>query len=141
MNNINLIDKRVHQYYWDYDFNCAITMLKILAEIYEVEILKQTYDAVIGIPGAGRYGAQCGLIGGAIMFIGIYGRMRNIPDENIIKSCYIFTDSFKKKFGYLNCSELRPEGFRPENPPHLCEDFTKKAVGFTVDYIKRIILF
>lgn len=140
MDNINIINERVHRYYWDYDFNCAVTMLKILAELYGVEILEQTYDAATALPGAGLHGELCGLIEGAIMFTGIYGRTRNIPEENIKKLCYTFTDSFKDKFGYANCSELRPEGFRPENPPHLCEDFTKKAVGFTVEFLRNNLL-
>lgn len=138
MSEEGIIGNRVHHYYWDYDFNCATTMLKILAEIYDVEILEQIYDAAIGLPGAGRYGAQCGLVSGAIMFVGIYGKIKNISEEDIVKNCYAFTDNFNKKFGHLTCSELRPEGFRPENPPHLCENLTKGAVEFAVEYIKTL---
>lgn len=138
MENTSAIKERVHEYYWQYDFNCATTMLKILAELFEIEILPQTYDAVVAIPGAGRYGAQCGLVSGAIMFIGISGRLKNLTNEAIDKGCYDFTDGFKREFHYLNCSELRPEGFKPENPPHLCENLTARAVDFAVEYVRRL---
>lgn len=49
----NLIDKRVHDYYWEDDLNCAITMLKMLGEIFEVEVKSQVIDSASGIPGAG----------------------------------------------------------------------------------------
>lgn len=134
----NLIDERVHRYYWENDYNCATTMLLILSEICGIELNPQTLNAAVGMHGAGKYGAQCGLVEGSLMFIGIYGRQRGKDDEEIIKGCYTFADEFKKKFDSLMCVELRPEGFKPENPPHICEGLTKRAVRFTLDYMENI---
>ena len=131
----NLIDRRVHDYYWEDELNCAITMLKILGEIFEVEVNSQVIDSASGIPGAGRFGAQCGLVAGALMFFGILGKEEELSQKEIRSVCYEFAEQFQNKFGSLVCKELRPEGFKPENPPHLCEDITKKAVALSVDII------
>ena len=38
----------------------------------------------------------------------------------------------------LNCAILRPQGFKPDNPPHLCEEITKKAIMFTLNYLNSL---
>ena len=133
-----LINERVHHYYWDEDFNCATTTLKILSEIFRIELSPQTIDAAIGMHGAGAYGAQCGLVEGALMFLGIYGRVKGAADDVIISHCYHLAQEFENHFSSLICRILRPQGFRPENPPHLCEEITKKAILFTVDYLTNL---
>lgn len=130
-----MIKERVHQYYWEEDLNCATTMLKILAEIFEVKLNPQVIDSAIGMHGAGAFGAQCGLVEGSLMFLGILGRKQETSHMQIIKNCYDFADEFQEEFSSLLCSELRPEGFKKDNPPHLCEDMSREAVGFTVNYI------
>jgi len=132
-----LIDERVHEYYWEQDLNCATTMLKVLAEIFEVKLNYQVIDAAISMHGAGKFGAQCGLVEGSLMFLGIFGRKRGIAQEDIIGTCYNFAHQFQDIFGSLVCRELRPEGFNKDNPPHLCEDITKRALEFTTNYIKE----
>jgi len=39
----------------------------------------------------------------------------------------------------LLCEKLRPQGFTSDNPPHLCESITKKAVLFSADFICKNI--
>ncbi|SNS52293.1 C_GCAxxG_C_C family probable redox protein [Anaerovirgula multivorans] len=130
-----IIDERVHDYYWKEDLNCATTMLKTLAEIFEIKLESQIIDSAIGMHGAGKFGAQCGLVEGSLMFLGIFGRGKGVSQEIIISICYDFADNFQEEFRSLVCRELRPEGFKDDNPPHLCEDLTKRAVKFTVNYI------
>ena len=119
-----LIDERVHEYYWKYDYNCATPMLLILSEICGIKLQQQTLDAAVAMLGEGKYGAQCGLVEGSLMFIGIYGRQKQKADERIEAECCGFAEGFEKEFGSLMCKELRPEGFKPDNPPHLCEGLT-----------------
>ncbi|PRX29347.1 putative redox-active protein with C_GCAxxG_C_C motif [Orenia metallireducens] len=130
-----LIEQRVHDYYWEEDLNCATTMLKTLGEIYKVKLDDQVLDAAIAMHGAGKFGAQCGLVEGTLMFYGVLGRKREISNGEIVKSCYDFADQFQEEFGSLLCRELRPEGFADDNPPHLCEDLTKRAVEFSAKII------
>ncbi len=131
------IAQRVHKYYWDLDLNCATTMLKILAEEYNVELHKQVIHSALGMHGAGKYRAQCGLVEGMLMFIGIYGSYLDYPENKIVDLCYDSASGFEKMFGSLVCKELRPEGFKPDNPPHLCEDLTIEAVKYAVDFISN----
>ena len=85
--------------------------------------------------GAGKYGAQCGLVEGTLMFIGILGRTLNISDDDIVNSCNDFANQFENRFNSLLCNILRPEGFNPDNPSHLCEKLTCEAVCFNIDFI------
>lgn len=129
------INERVHTLYWNDDINCAGTTLITLSELFDISLCLQILDAVIGVPGAGRYGAQCGLASGAIMVIGILGRKKGLEHVDIVDNCNKFVKRFENEFGSLKCRDLRPEGFKPDNPPHLCEGITKKAIAFTRDYL------
>jgi C_GCAxxG_C_C family probable redox protein len=125
----------VHDFYWKDDLNCAITTIKILADRYSIEINKQVLDGLICIPGAAKHGALCGLVTGTLLFIGIYGNEHNFSIEKISNTCFDYSEKFEKKFGSLHCSVLRPEGFKAENPPHLCEELTKRAVEFSIGFL------
>jgi C_GCAxxG_C_C family probable redox protein len=137
-NYCDLIKERVHHYYWKEDLNCATTALRVLSEIFEVNLCSQVIDAATGLPGGGKFGAQCGLVDGPLMFIGILGKERGIENEKIANCCYNFSKEFQQNFGSLICKDLRPQGFKPENPPHLCEELTNSAIEFAVNHINNI---
>lgn len=130
------IQNTIHHYYWDRDLNCATTTLLILSEVFSVTLDQQVLDSAVGMHGAGRYGAQCGLVEGTLLFIGILGRIRKIPDIQIADHCRDFADNFEKEFSSLLCSRLRPGGFRPEDEEHICENLTVRAVSFAVSFLR-----
>jgi C_GCAxxG_C_C family probable redox protein len=140
----DIIQDSVRKYYWQNDFNCATTNLKILSEIFSIELAEQVIDAALGMHGAGKYGAQCGLVEGTLMFLGIIGRIKGITDDKIVDSCNEFAKQFENRFQSLLCKILRPEGFHQDNPPHLCEELTCAAVmfnvGFVADFINRKLI-
>jgi len=129
-----VIHARVHDYYWQDDFSCAVTTLKILAELFYPELHPQVIAAASGL-NAGRFGLQCGLVEGALLFIGSYGCRQNIGQEQIKQLCQEYCREFEARFGSMLCRELRPQGFSPDNPPHLCEGITKEAVCFSAEFI------
>jgi C_GCAxxG_C_C family probable redox protein len=131
------VEEKVHEYYWRDDINCATTLLKTVSEIFEIELSLQVIDAAVGMHGAGKFGAQCGLVEGSLMLIGIIGRNKKFSDEITVENCFRFADEFQKRFGSLDCRTLRPQGFKPENPEHLCERLTVEAVEFTSGFIKK----
>lgn len=139
MDTSRLVQEGVHKYYWEHDYNCTTTTLLILAEYFGIRIEPQAYDAALGMHGAGEYGAQCGLVEGGLMFLGIAGRKIGIADDAIINACRDFAEEFEDRFGSLLCRVLRPEGFRPENPPHICEDLTCRAIRFDIEFFSGII--
>ncbi len=92
-------------------------------------------DAALGMYGAGGYRAQCGLVEGPLMFIGIHGKKLGLSDGAIGRICKQFAAEFEGNFSSLVCRELRPEGFHPDNPPHLCEPLTVEAIEFQYRFI------
>lgn len=74
------ITKRVHELYWEEDIDCARTALICLSEIFETALEPQTIRSAVGLHGAGGYRAQCGLVEGALMFIGIWSSYRYISE-------------------------------------------------------------
>lgn len=132
------VRQRVKRYYWEEDVNCATTTLKILSERFGVDLSPQVIAAALGMHGAGKYGAQCGLVEGTLMFLGILGRVRNISDARIVEACRLFAQQFEQQFSSLLCRDLRPEGFHPDNPPHLCEALTCDAVRWNIEFVHRV---
>ena len=124
----------MHDYYWKQDLNCAVTTLKILSELFHIDIHPQVMEAAFGL-NAGRSATQCGLIEGSLMFIGVYGSQERIESAKIQELCQNFSETFQQKFNSLLCKELRPQGFCSENPPHLCENLTKLAILFSAEFI------
>jgi C_GCAxxG_C_C family probable redox protein len=131
------IKDRVKEYYWEYNLNCATTTLKILAEIFSIRLSDQVINAAVGMHGAGKYGAQCGLVEGTLMFLGIMGKKNHIPEETIVDLCREYARQFENTFHSLSCSSLRPEGFHKENPPHLCERLTCEAIEFNQRFVSK----
>ena len=138
MDRETLVRDRVHTYYWRDDLNCAVTTLKILSEHFSVDIHQQVIQSAAGLHGAGFYGAQCGLVEGGLMFIAIMGYRVSLLEDDIASACYDFASRFEERFKSLLCRELRPEGFHPDNPPHLCVQITTDAILFAMDYIDEM---
>ena len=136
---MDFVRQSVKHCYWQQDLNCATTTLKVLAAKFDLELAPQVIDAATGMHGAGEYGAQCGLVEGGLMFLGLIGRDRGISDARIVEACRLFAGAFEKHFESLLCRELRPEGFRPDNPPHLCENLTCRAIGFTMAFVESLL--
>jgi hypothetical protein len=134
-----LIKQRVRRYYWQDDLNCTTTTLKILAEIYRIEVTNQLLAAAVGMHGAGGYRAQCGLVEGGLLFIGVIGRANQLPDPVIVDFCYQYGAQFTERFSSLLCRELRPEGFGEHLPPHLCEDLTCRTITFSAEFIADML--
>ena len=132
----DIINTRVHEYYWEYDYSCAITSLKILTEIFDVETNPQILSAAFGL-NAGRNRLQCGLVQGTLMFLGIYYKNKNLGPNEIANICHKYINLFQDEFGSIECKELRPQGFSPDNPPHLCEQLTKNAIYFAAQFIHK----
>ncbi len=132
------IKRRVHELYWNEDINCARTTLICLSELFETDVAQQTIWSAVGLHGAGGYRAQCGLVEGALMFIGIYLHVMGETEDEIVSACYNFAAAFEKTFGSLRCFELRPMGFSENDPPHMCESLTCNGIEFAYQFILDI---
>jgi hypothetical protein len=131
----DFVSTRVQRNYRDKDLNCASTSLLIMAEYFAIELDQQVLDAAVGMHGAGGYRAQCGLVEGTLMFIGIIGRSRSLDESEVISFCRRFAELFEKRFTSLQCKMLRPGGFQSDDPPHLCEGLTVDSIEFSIALI------
>lgn len=109
-----------------------------MSELFEIAIEPQTNWSAVGLHGAGGYRAQCGLVEGTLMFIGIYLHTIGKIEDEIVSACYDFASAFDRKFGLLRCFELRPTGFSESDPPHMCENLTCNGIEFAYQYILGI---
>ncbi len=132
------ISNSVENYYRNHNLNCAQTTLLILAENFDTKLNEQVLKGAIGLNGAGQYRAQCGLVEGVLIFLGIYLQSKGINEKNIQEYCHLFATKFENKFGSLSCYHLRPGGFQPNDPPLLCENLTKESIKFSVQFIADI---
>ena len=99
---MNIIEE-VHELYWNNDVNCARTILICLGKLFNIEYNAQTLHSAIGLHGAGGFRAQCGLVEGGLMFIGIYYSQLGKTEETIASVCYDYAEAFKQRFGSLSC--------------------------------------
>ena len=118
--------------------NCARTTLLCLSELFKVAIEPQIMWSAVGLHGAGGYRAQCGLVEGTLMFIGIYFHRLGKTESEMVSACYNFASAFDQTFHSLRCFELRPTGFSENNPPHMCENLTCRAIEFAYQHILEI---
>lgn len=134
----DVVREMVREAYWEDDVNCAATMLRILERAHGVRIVPQVVAAATGMHGAGCYGAQCGLVEGGLMFLGIWGWERGLGAQWIEAACRDYAREFERCFGSLLCRELRPQGFAPDQPPHACEGLTCDAGMWAVRWTRRL---
>ena len=77
--------KEVHHLYYDKDENCARTTLRCLSNLFSFPVGEDVLASAIGMHGAGFYRAQCGLVEGSLMFIGLYGTAKGSKKDEIEK--------------------------------------------------------
>ncbi|MBN1326687.1 MAG: C-GCAxxG-C-C family protein [Candidatus Cloacimonetes bacterium] len=130
------IATRISACFREAGYNCAETTLQVLSEVFDQSLSTDVLYAAKGMNGAGRFRAQCGLVEGALMFLGIYCSLRNFDKTEIRNLCYDFAEQFTHRFGSISCSVLRPQGFRDDLPPFLCEDLANRSINFGIEFIK-----
>ncbi len=129
------VSSRVEKSYHDDEVPCVIATLRILSELFQLPIDKQVYESSWGFNGAGQYGAQCGLVEGTLMFIGLLSHREGLDKTKMWEACNEFAKSYEQKFGSLRCKELRPGGFNDGDPPHLCEPLSINSIIFSAEFI------
>lgn len=138
MSSSATLEAMVRHAYHDLDVNCAKAALLALGSAFGHPVDQGVMRAATAMNGAGRRRAQCGLLEGPLMFMGLYFGEAGLKDEEVVRIAGRFTDAFTKKFGSLLCRDLRPGGFNKSDPPHLCEGLSLEAVRFSHDFIAAV---
>ncbi len=116
------IKQLVHGAYYDNDNNCATTMIESPAEVFDLKLSP-------AIRRTARH-ARCGRLWSSV-WIGRGGR------HNYREKQYEYpTACIVKKIGSLEHRILRNEGFKADNPPHLCEPLTVLTINFAIEFIQ-----
>ena len=131
------IKDEVHHCYYDLDINCARTSMRIYCTLFSQKLPEELVKAAVGMHGAGRFGAQCGLIEGTLMFIGYHFLCLKIEESEAVAACHDIAVEITDRFGSLDCRDLRKGGFNPDDPPHLCEGLSVDVITFSYSWIKK----
>ena len=122
------VQQRVAAYFVTGDNNCAMTVLRVLAETFETPVAQPVIDAAQCMPGAGGVEHLCGLISGALMFVGVWGAQQGLHRQTLRPLTSGFSQAVQERFGSLMCSDLRPvEG---------CGPLAVAFLTFTISYFE-----
>lgn len=110
MDTSELIRKRVKEYFVTGENNCAMTVVRILAEIFEIPLEDQTLAAANCMPAAGGTGGLCGLVTGGLMFTGIWGRHYGIHRQYLKPISHGLTGDVQEQFKSIDCRDLEAYG-------------------------------
>ncbi len=89
--------------------NCAMTTLRVLGEHFDVPIPPAVLDAAQCMPGAGGNGGLCGLVAGALMFVGLWGGQHGHPRAALGPVTQTLNTAITQRFGSTLCRDLRRE--------------------------------
>jgi C_GCAxxG_C_C family probable redox protein len=128
MNMEPFVQQRVASYFVTGDNNCAMTVLRVLAEVFETPVTQQVIDAAQCLPGAGGVDHLCGLVSGALMFVGVWGGQQGLHRQLLRPLTSNFSQAVREHFGSLMCSDLR----RTEG----CGPLAVAFLTFTISYLK-----
>jgi len=103
-----LVQQRVATHFVTGENNCAMTVLRVLAEVFETPVAQPVIDAAQCMPGAGGVDHLCGLISGALMFVGVWGGQHGLHRQTLRPLTSSFSQAVQERFGSLMCSDLRP---------------------------------
>ncbi|HOU15098.1 MAG TPA: C-GCAxxG-C-C family (seleno)protein [Anaerolineae bacterium] len=109
-----LIKQRVAAYFISGDNNCAMTVLRVLAEVFDTPVAQPVIDAAQCMPGAGGVEHLCGLVSGVLMFVGVWGGQQGLHRQKLRPLTVNLSQAIQERFGSLMCRDLRPaEGCGP----------------------------
>lgn len=103
-----LVQQRVATYFVTGENNCAMTVLRVLGEVFEMPVTQPVIDAAQCMPGAGGVDHLCGLVAGALMFVGVWGGQQGLHRAVLRPVTSGFSQAVAERFGSLMCSDLRP---------------------------------
>jgi len=105
----SLIKERIDALFVTGRYNCTMTVVAILSESFEFAVEPQVLSAAQAMPGAGGVGGLCGLVSGALMFIGVWGGAHGLHRSVLRPVSSGLTQAIQERFGSIDCRDLRLE--------------------------------
>ncbi len=122
------------------DYNCGEAVVRAVFEQFDIRVPDFYLRPLSSMNGAGRAGAQCGILEGGLFVIStLYGRSNSKksrePLETLVSN---FAREFKGRYGSFLCKEIRKEGFFGNQNRNICNNRIKNGVLFIIDYIESV---
>lgn len=120
---------QVRVYFTSGKYNCAMTVLQVLTEVFDVPLHPQVLDAARMAPGAGGTGGLCGLVTGALMFVGLWGAKYHIPRDRLQPLTRGMVTEIRERFGSVQCEVLEND----------CSKLAVEMLGFLIPYLRQAL--
>ncbi len=127
------IHERVLRYFVEGDNNCAMSVLRILGEVFETPIAPEVIAAAGVMPGAGGVDGLCGLFSGVLMFLGVWGGQHGLHRSLVKPVSQDFMRQATDRFGSSLCANLRPEEGG-------CGTLAEEFLRFTIPYLQQVLV-
>ena len=121
--------EQVRLYFTSGKYNCAMTTLKVLTEVFEVPLHPQVLDAAQVVYGAGNTGGLCGLVTGALMFVGLWGAKHHIPRDRLSPLTQGMVTQIRERFGSVQCEVLEND----------CSKLTFEMLSWLIPYLRQAL--
>ena len=123
------LQEQVRLYFTSGKYNCTMTTLKVLTEVFEVPLHPQVLDAARMAPGAGGTGGLCGLVTGALMFVGLWDAQHRIPRDQLWPLTQGMMAEIRERFGSVQCEVLEND----------CSKLTFEMLSFLIPYLRQAL--
>ena len=123
------LQEQVRLYFTSGRYNCAMTTLKVLTEVFEVPLHPQVLDAARMAPGAGGTGGLCGLVTGALMFVGLWSAQHRIPRDRLRPLTQGMMAEIRERFGSVRCEVLEND----------CSKLTFEMLSFLIPHLRQAL--
>jgi C_GCAxxG_C_C family probable redox protein len=104
-----IIQRRVSEYFTSGRYNCAMTSVTVLSELFDVPVHPQVVKAGQVMPTVGGTGGLCGLVSGALMFVGVWGGQHGLSREELKPIARALVTAVEERFHSVDCRDLRPD--------------------------------
>ncbi|MCC0650779.1 C-GCAxxG-C-C family protein [Clostridioides difficile] len=116
------------QYYRNGDFYCSEAIVKVIKDVFELDITDEIISMASGFPvGVGGSGCTCGAVTGGIMALGLFFGRSKAKDEKVNKA--------------MELSKELHDFFKGKNKSLCCRVLTKGMTLGTKEHMDQCILF
>ncbi|MBN1260425.1 MAG: C-GCAxxG-C-C family protein [Anaerolineae bacterium] len=126
----SLIAQRVAELFVSGRYNCAMTSLAVLGEVFDIPLEPQTLAAARCLPAVGDTGGLCGLVSGALMFIGVWSAAHGFHRSDLGVATAAFVAGVYQVFGSAQCCDLRSEETG-------CGPLAVRVIGFAATVLEE----